>query len=489
MIPAFRNWSTSPEPGCTTTATVSHDLLDVGLGLAHADRLDHDDVEGGRERLRGLAGGRARGRRAGRRRRSSGSARRRRAGRARCARGRRAASRRSASRTGRPPARRRCARRRARRATSAESSDDLPAPGGPVSPITCAGGSPPSAAGETSREQRERSLASARRAVLDQVQRGGRGRAVALAQPAAELGPVRQLSRGRGHAVALRHQLHDVAHDPADLEVLRRVDARRRRRSSSAASSAAGMIPPTTTGTSTPASRSSSHHAPGSARACEPDRIDRPTTCTPSSHRGPRDLRRASGGCPRRPRPCPASRARTAICSAPFEWPSRPGLADQDLEPAPERLGHPLDPVAQLGERVVGGRGGGVADARSARGTRRTPRAARRAHSPVVAPARGSGDRGGHDVAVGLVARGRARASSSAASTAAWSRCVAPRAPRPRSATRSTAGSTRRMPPSSPSWSGEGSVSVKTFWPTTFCSPLSIRRTRSRCDSTSCVFM
>ena len=53
----------------------------------------------------------------------------------------------------------------------------------------------------------------------------------------------------------------------------------------------------------------------------------------------------------------------------------------------------------------------------------------------------------------------------------------------------STCGSTVRMPPSSPSWSGEGSELVKTFWPTTFSSPLSILRTRSRCDSTSWVFM
>ncbi len=45
------------------------------------------------------------------------------------------------------------------------------------------------------------------------------------------------------------------------------------------------------------------------------------------------------------------------------------------------------------------------------------------------------------------------------------------------------------MPPSSPSWSGEGSCSVYTFWPITFSSPASIRRTRSRCDSTSWVFM
>jgi hypothetical protein len=81
-----------------------------------------------------------------------------------------------------------------------------------------------------------------------------------------------------------------------------------------------------------------------------------------------------------------------------------------------------------------------------------------------------------------------ARSSSSAESTAAWSRSE-------RQAWTasiwpcSTSGSTVMMPPSSPSCSGEGSCSVKEFWPITFCSPRSIRPTRSRWDSTSRVFM
>ena len=49
----------------------------------------------------------------------------------------------------------------------------------------------------------------------------------------------------------------DVAHDPGQLEVLRRVD-RGDAGSSSSARSSSGMIPPTTTGASTPISRSSS---------------------------------------------------------------------------------------------------------------------------------------------------------------------------------------------------------------------------------------
>ncbi len=45
------------------------------------------------------------------------------------------------------------------------------------------------------------------------------------------------------------------------------------------------------------------------------------------------------------------------------------------------------------------------------------------------------------------------------------------------------------MPPSAPAVSGESSVSVKLFWPITFCSPASIRATRSRWDSTRRAFM
>ena len=51
--------------------------------------------------------------------------------------------------------------------------------------------------------------------------------------------------------------------------------------SRSAATSCSGMIPPTTTGASTPASRSASITAGISSR-CEPERIDRPITWTPS---------------------------------------------------------------------------------------------------------------------------------------------------------------------------------------------------------------
>ena len=57
MIPAFRNWRTSPAPGLDDDRDGVGRLGHLRLGLADADRLDHDDVEGGRERVRGGARG------------------------------------------------------------------------------------------------------------------------------------------------------------------------------------------------------------------------------------------------------------------------------------------------------------------------------------------------------------------------------------------------------------------------------------------------
>ena len=125
-------------------------LGDLRLGLADADRLDHDDVEGGGQRLGGRAGGGGepaeplarRGRadeqpavgRVGVDPRAVAEQRRRP----------------SAWTSGRRRARRRCGRRRARRARARSAASTCPAPGGPVTPTTCAGASPPSRAGETS---------------------------------------------------------------------------------------------------------------------------------------------------------------------------------------------------------------------------------------------------------------------------------------------------------------------------------------------------
>ena len=78
-----------------------------------------------------------------------------------------------AATTGRPRSRRPCGPPRAKRATSAETSVDLPTPGGPVSPITSARGARPGGI-----EQRQRRLVCGRR--LDRCQRPRERRLAAL---------------------------------------------------------------------------------------------------------------------------------------------------------------------------------------------------------------------------------------------------------------------------------------------------------------------
>ena len=149
MIPAFRNWSTSPEAGCTTTATVSQTsstsvsdwptptVSTTTTSKAGARASAASRVAAARppslppaavERIRMPS--------------SLGSW-----------------SIRARSPSSEPPERLedgstastatvRPASRQA--ATRAESRVDFPAPGGPVTPTRCAGASPPSAAGETS---------------------------------------------------------------------------------------------------------------------------------------------------------------------------------------------------------------------------------------------------------------------------------------------------------------------------------------------------
>ena len=77
---------------------------------------------------------------------------------------------------------------------SSDSSDDLPAPGGPVTPTMCPFASPPSAAGETLRSSAAICGARRGRAVLHEVQDLGSGGQVAAAQALAERGAV-----GQGH--------------------------------------------------------------------------------------------------------------------------------------------------------------------------------------------------------------------------------------------------------------------------------------------------
>jgi hypothetical protein len=138
----------------------------------------------------------------------------------------------------------------------------------------------------------------------------------------------------------------------------------------------------------------------------------------------------------------PMSRARTAICSAPLECPSRPGLPTRIFEPAPERLATRVDLLAQRSRSSAPARGrladaGRRAELAEGVAQRRGPLAGGRARA-------GGGERRGHDV---LVAAATRRSSASAASTCALvarrrhattaSRCWA-----------SSGGSTVRMPPS-----------------------------------------
>ena len=141
------------------------------------------------------------------------------------------------------------------------------------------------------------------------------------------------------------------------------------------------------------------------------------------------------------------SRARTAICSAPLECPSRPGLPTRIFSRRPMRLADAVDLLAQLLERRrVARPGGGLAHAGG-----RAELAERLAQRSGPLAGGGAGARGGerrlHDVPLAgrHLAQGRraprrpppGRARRASAPTA--SRCWA-----------STAGSTVRMPPSAP---------------------------------------
>ena len=194
MIPALRNCSTSPEAGCTTTATVSQTSSTSVSDWPDADRLDHHHVEGGAPARRRPRGWRA----------------------------------------ARPPSRPPAAVERIRMPSSLGSWSIRARSPSSEPPERFDDGSTASTAtvrpsraplrdergqqrrlagarraghahqvrrrlaaerrGGDLRQQRRGRLAAGRRAVLDQVERGGRGGAVALAQAASELGGV-----GGGH--------------------------------------------------------------------------------------------------------------------------------------------------------------------------------------------------------------------------------------------------------------------------------------------------
>ena len=170
----------------------------------------------------------------------------------------------------------------------------------------------------------------------------------------------------------------------------------------------------------------------------------------------------------------PASRAATAICSAPLLWPSRPGLATR------KRGGPPAIPFTNSAT-VASSPTRRPTAAFTPVGARNSPNTSRStpAHSPVVPPALASAIDGSMMLPSPAAASCRA---ASAASTAAWSR--EPRQARTSAINSvSTAGSTVRMLPGVSR--GDGSVSVKRLTPTTVCSPASMRRVRSAIDRTS----
>ncbi len=164
------------------------DVGDLGLGLADADRLDHDDVERRRERVRGgtrrprqpaealAGGGRADEHVAVRRIELD------------RARGRRAAIRPSGASWGRRRASRRCGPSARQARNSAESSVDLPAPGGPVIADDVPRRLAAERGGGDLAQQRRGLLAVAGGGALEQVQRRRRGAQVPFAQARAERG-------------------------------------------------------------------------------------------------------------------------------------------------------------------------------------------------------------------------------------------------------------------------------------------------------------
>ena len=119
----------------------------------------------------------------------------------------------------------------------------------------------------------------------------------------------------------------------------------------------------------------------------------------------------------------PESRARTAICSAPFEWPSRPGLPTRIFGRRPScslQLRRPARAALPARRRRGAAR---PRRRRWGRGSCRTPRAA---CAPTRRWWRPRGRRRSSATirfSLGVLARAATRASSaSAASTAAWSR-------------------------------------------------------------------
>ena len=185
MIPDFRNWSTSPLPGWTTTATVSATSA-ISVSACPTPTVSITTTSN----AAASASAAARVGRAIPPRRSPAAVER-----ISTPRSEGSNSIRARSPSSDPPERRELGstassatlRPRARQAAiSAESKVDLPAPGGPVTPTTWPAASPPSSAGDSARISSAASSRSAGGRALEQVQRRRSRAQISLAQARAE---------------------------------------------------------------------------------------------------------------------------------------------------------------------------------------------------------------------------------------------------------------------------------------------------------------
>src|SRR4051794_27582738 len=232
--------------------------------------------------------------------------------------------------------------------SSTDRSDDLPAPGGPVSPTKCARGSAPASASNAracSRPRAERSSMTFSAA------------GAAPRSPSRSRCPSSRPSGSGRSPVALGDEIDDVAHHLRHLEVLRRVDACDalleqsllvRHRDDPADDHGhvhAGLLE------LADHVRDQLH-----VRAGEDRQADHVNAF----------VDRRLGDLRRRQPDALVDHVEAGVAGAHGDLlgavgvPVEPGLADQDLHATTERLRHALDLLAQLGQRFVTGRGGGI---------------------------------------------------------------------------------------------------------------------------------
>ena len=180
----------------------------------------------------------------------------------------------------------------------------------------------------------------------------------------------------------------------------------------------------------------------------------------------------------------PTSRAFTAICSAPLLWPSRPGLPTRILS------GRPSFAVrAATFPRTFSVASLAFSETLTVTpvGARYSPKISRSApvHSPVVTPAWAARMDGG--ITLPPAATTSFRCARAALASASSRRAL--KTSRRSICSRSAASSTLRIEELPAAVSGDSSVSLKSFTPTTVSSPDSMAWTRAVWDSTRRCFM